>query len=84
MDEAVDVLNLCGINGPVTFAIQTGNLLSKHYHRIYKWEQSNQSITFTSSTTGDSSDVVLHALDDATSSGTHYDYQWRKYVYLKI
>ena len=67
MDEAVDVLSLCGINGPVTFAIQPGIYYQNTTIGYINGSSPTNTITFIS-TTGDSSDVVLQRADDATSS----------------
>ncbi len=67
MDEALALLNLCGINGPVTFAIQPGTYYQNTTIGYINGSSPTNTITFTS-TTGDSTDVILQRADDATSS----------------
>lgn len=56
--EAIDTLNNAGINGPVVFAVQSGNYVEQLQLGAVTGSSSTNTITFRSAT-GDSSSVVL-------------------------
>lgn len=67
MEEAVRVLELCGMGGPVTLAFQPGT----YYMNVTIGNITGMSATNTlkiTSITGDSSDVVLQRADDASTN----------------